>query len=108
MGSFFFIGNFRIASFVPNILALVTVASLAVDPMAQQVLKFPTRKTLLHNVTASIGQAQEYSSKRSLLSDWSVRLSCLPPLESALIELIDRQTDSVLSIGADVSLIHSI
>lgn len=62
-GSLLILGNFHLAAVMPATLALITVASLAIDPMAQQVLKFPSRETSLHNLSAGIGQASGYSLK---------------------------------------------
>lgn len=62
LGSLLMLGNYRLAAFIPSVLALITVASLAIDPMAQQVLKLPTKDFPLQSVNAVIGQAISYSS----------------------------------------------
>lgn len=61
LGSLLMLGNHRLAAFIPSMLALVTVASLAIDPMAQQVLKFPAKDSPLQNISAGIGRASSYS-----------------------------------------------
>lgn len=62
LGSLLMLGNYRLAAFIPSMMALITVASLAIDPMAQQVLKLPSRDFPLQNISAGIGQASSYSS----------------------------------------------
>lgn len=61
LGSLFLLGNRHLAAFAPFTLALITVASLAIDPMAQEVLQFPSKESPLQNVTAGIGQAYSYA-----------------------------------------------
>lgn len=60
LGALFLLGNRHLAAFAPFTLALITVASLAIDPMAQEVLKFPSQESLLQNVTTGIGQAYSF------------------------------------------------
>lgn len=60
LGALFLLGNRHLAAFAPFTLALITVASLAIDPMAQEVLKFPSQESPLQNVTAGIGQAYSF------------------------------------------------
>lgn len=61
LGSLLMLGNHRLAALIPSVLALITVASLAIDPMAQQVLKFPGKDFPLQSINAGIGQASSYS-----------------------------------------------
>lgn len=61
LGSLLMLGHHRLAAFIPSMLALITVASLAIDPMAQQVLKLPTKDFPLQDVSAGIGQAISYT-----------------------------------------------
>jgi hypothetical protein len=46
-----------------SLLAIVTVASLAFEPTAQQILEIHSRRAPLTNVTAEIGVAREYDSR---------------------------------------------
>lgn len=43
--------------------AIITICGLAIEPMAQQVLDFPSRNVTLTNATASIGIADSYYSR---------------------------------------------
>lgn len=61
LGSLLMLGNHHLAAFIPSMLALITIASLAIDPMAQQVLKLPSKDVPLQNISAGIGQASSYS-----------------------------------------------
>lgn len=62
LGSLLMLGNHRLAAFIPSILAFITVASLAMDPMAQQVLKLPRKDFPLQSISAGIGRASSYKS----------------------------------------------
>lgn len=75
LGSLIFLKNHRLAAFTPFTLALITVASLAIDPMAQEVLKYPTKESPLHNVTGGIGQACSYMLKPDDRDHVHVRLN---------------------------------
>lgn len=50
-------------SLVGSLLALVTIVALGIGPSAQQILDFTDTLVQLHNVTAEIGLATNYSSK---------------------------------------------
>lgn len=79
LGSLFLLGNRHLAAFAPCMLALITVASLAIDPMAQEVLKFPKKESHLHNVTTGIGQASSYVLKSDDQDSIDVRALCIDP-----------------------------
>lgn len=62
LGSLLMLGNYRLTAFLPSMLAFITVAALAIDPMAQEVLKLPSKDFALQNISAGIGRAISYSS----------------------------------------------
>ncbi|KAK8059968.1 hypothetical protein PG996_009898, partial [Apiospora saccharicola] len=63
LGSLFLMGNLRLGAVLAFFFALVTTASVAIDPTAQQILEFPSRTTRLEDVTSKMGTAQQYASK---------------------------------------------
>ncbi|KAK7927503.1 hypothetical protein PG985_004501 [Apiospora marii] len=63
LGSLSLMGNLRLGAILAFCFALVTTASVAIDPTAQQILQFPSRTTKLENVTSKIGVAKEYVSR---------------------------------------------
>ncbi|KAK8127959.1 c6 and c2h2 transcription factor [Apiospora sp. TS-2023a] len=63
LGSLYLMGNLRLGAVLAFFFALVTTASVAIDPTAQQILEFPSRTTKLENVTSKIGTARQYASK---------------------------------------------
>lgn len=63
LGSIILMGKgLRVGAFLAFFLAVVTTASVAIDPTAQQILEFPSRTAKLDNVTANIGLAKQYTS----------------------------------------------
>ncbi|KAM5346312.1 hypothetical protein ACJ41O_009317 [Fusarium nematophilum] len=68
-GSAMLLFNLRRRAVLAWALAVVTMAGLAVGPSAQQILDFPTRVSPLNNVTAIIGQANNYVSRGNLEGD---------------------------------------
>ncbi|KAK7956545.1 uncharacterized protein PG986_005767 [Apiospora aurea] len=63
LGSLYLMGNLRLGAVLAFFFAVVTTASVAIDPTAQQILQFPSRITKLENVTSKLGVAEQYTSK---------------------------------------------
>jgi hypothetical protein len=62
-GALLLLFGVRSRAFLAWIFAIITIIALAIEPSAQQILDFPTRVSLLSNVTADIGRADSYYSR---------------------------------------------
>ncbi|KAK8051637.1 glycoside hydrolase superfamily [Apiospora rasikravindrae] len=63
LGSLFLMGNLRLGAVLAFFFAVVTTASVAIDPTAQQILQFPSRTAKLENVSSELGVAKQYASR---------------------------------------------
>ncbi|KAK8090498.1 hypothetical protein PG994_000003 [Apiospora phragmitis] len=63
LGSLFLMGSLRFGSVLAFLFAVVTIASVAIDPTAQQILDFPSRIAELETVTSKLGVAKQYASR---------------------------------------------
>lgn len=75
-GSLRLIWDTRGKAWITKAACVVTVAALAFEPTAQQVLSFETRDTLSGNATASLSVATNWTSVSLLLGDDSFYSEC--------------------------------
>ena len=84
-GALMMLFGVRFSALLSSTLALVTILALAIEPSAQQILDFPTRRSILSNVTAQVGRADVWNSKAFLAANRSEALRMFTP--SALCSL---------------------